>query len=95
MELPQYEIEFEENLSKLRKTINTLRDKDVEYALKVLKILNRNFNFDHNFMLTIFELPFFALKNLSFDERQKFLNDVVELLKTTVENNKTKSPKKD
>lgn len=95
LELPEYEIEFEENLNKLKKVINSLRNKDVEQTLKTLKTLNKNIEFDYKFMLAMLQLPFFALENLDFDEKQKFLLDVAKLLKTTAENNKEKTVSKD
>jgi transcriptional regulator with XRE-family HTH domain len=97
IELPDYEIEFDDNLEELIKHMNFFKDLNIKYASESLKTLNRNIGFDPKFMLAMFNIPFHLLNNINLSDetgeeqfkiRQKFLTSVSKLLKETIDSNK-------
>ncbi len=73
--------EFNKLFDSFKKGLLLVFDKNSDLAVTSLKRLVASMHFDLGFMMAIMRIPFFALNNLSHQERQKFLNEISESFK--------------
>ena len=89
-ELPIYEESFKKSLDSLVSYFNFQRDFNILNAIKITDTLNYNLKYDAGFMNVIFKIPFFKyFKDFDKEQKQEFLNSLIELIKDTIEKNKT------
>lgn len=88
-ELPIYEESFSKSLNLLVSYFKFQRDFNMSNALQITDTLNHNLKYDAGFMNVIFKIPFFKhFKDFEKEQKQEFLNDLLKLIKDTIEKNK-------
>jgi transcriptional regulator with XRE-family HTH domain len=88
LEMPSYEKDFDEVLSEILSKINFMRDINIEFSLKTLKRFDKNLKFDSKFMFTLLQIPFYGMKDFTFQEKQEVLMKIFDLYKDVLEKKK-------
>lgn len=78
------DITLDDLIKNMKLGFETVQKVDSKFTISTLERLVTSMHFDLGFMMALFHIPYFALKGLTHEERQKFLDDVSDIFKKYV-----------
>lgn len=78
--LNEFDITNKELVNEFLGYISFLSEFNVKYTNEKLNLVNRNFNWDASYLLTLASLPFYQLENTSKSLKSSLLNDIKKLI---------------